>query len=162
MERPLSLWCPSPNFKASTLARGISCVVIHATATAGVQSPRDWLCNPASKVSAHYLIDREGNVLHLVRESNIAWHAGESEWKGRANVNAFSVGLELVNSNDGKQPWPDVQVAVAAKLTACICKEYGVKPEDVVGHLEIAPGRKTDPVGLSMADFRARVAALLS
>lgn len=154
--RPDSAWIPSPNFHAGR-AHPISCVVMHATATSGLDSPKAWLCNPDSKVSAHYLIDLDGTILHLVHESDVAWHAGESEWKGQPNVNAYSVGLELVNSNDEKMEYPEAQLAAAAALVVAICKDYGVKLEDVVGHLDIAPGRKTDPAAFPWDDFRGRL-----
>lgn len=157
--RPDSVWCPSPNFKAYAAARKITCVVIHATATKGLESPRDWLSHPASKVSAHYLIGLEGNILRMVDEKNVAYHAGESEWKGVKHVNAFSVGIELVNSNDGKMPYPEAQITACAAICVPVCKDYGVKLEDVVGHKDIAPGRKTDPAGFPWDDFKSRLRA---
>lgn len=155
--RPESTWCPSPNFKASTKARGISVIVIHATATSGIESPKNWLCDPKSKVSAHYIIGRAGELLHLVQDSNVAYHAGESSWRGREHVNSFSIGIELVNSNDGIMEYPEPQLAVCAALTAALCKEHGVKLGDVVGHKDIAPGRKTDPAGFDWVGFRDRL-----
>lgn len=152
--RPVIEWCPSPNFKAVTPDRKITCIVIHATATSGIDSPRDWLCSPESKVSAHYLIGRTGLILNLVHETNIAWHAGESEWKGKKGVNAFSIGIELVNSNDGIMEYPEDQLMSCADLVSAICQERGIKTEDVVGHLDVAPGRKTDPAGFPWPQFR--------
>lgn len=154
--RPKSTWCGSPNFRKGN-GRKITCVVIHATATSGLVSPKEWLCNPASKVSAHYLIGRDGQILQLVHEADIAWHAGQSTWKGKNGVNAFSVGIELVNANDGIMPYPDEQLDSAAALVAGICQEYAIVIEDVVGHLDIAPGRKTDPAAFPWEDFRRRV-----
>lgn len=154
MERPDAQWCPSPNFRASP-ARDITCVVIHATATTGLESPKEWLCNAASKVSAHYLIGREGEVLQLVQENDVAWHAGESEWRGQPNVNAFSIGIELVNPNDGKTPYPEPQLAACAQLVTAICLQYGIEAADVVGHLDVAPGRKNDPAAFPWDEFRA-------
>lgn len=157
--RPASEWCPSPNFKVVTPDRKITCIVIHATATAGIDSPRAWLCNPASKVSAHWLIGRTGVILHLVHEVNVAWHAGQSSWKGQGGVNAFSIGIEIVNANDGIMEYPEDQISALVSLVSAICKERGIKQEDVVGHLDIAPGRKTDPAGFPWGDFRGRLAA---
>jgi N-acetyl-anhydromuramyl-L-alanine amidase AmpD len=71
----------------------------------------------------------------------------------------FSVGIELVNANDGIQEYPQAQLEACAGLTAAICKDYGVKLEDVVGHLDVAPGRKTDPAGFPWEDFRALLLA---
>lgn len=168
--RPESIWCPSPNFKASTAARGISCVVLHATATRGLDSPKAHLCDPAAKVSAHYLIDLDGTIYHLVHESNIAWHAGESVWKGKEWVNNFSVGIEMVNANDGAMAYPEAQLAACAALVAAICKEHEVKLEDVIGHVDIVAGKTpeekaerlklhNDPRGFPWENFRARLGA---
>ncbi len=157
--RPASLWCPSPNFLSAPAGRKVTCVVIHATATSCIDSPKAWLCNPDSKVSAHYLIGLDGHIYHLVHESNVAYHAGESVWKGVEWVNHFSVGIELVNANDGVMEYPEEQLAACAALTAAICEDLGVKLEDVVGHLDIAPGRKTDPAAFPWDDFRGRLKA---
>lgn len=153
-------WIPSKNFTKAK-AREITCVVLHATATSGMNSPLDWLANPASKVSAHYLIGKDGYCVQLVNEDDIAWHAGESEWKGRKHVNGFSIGIELVNANDGKDPWLDDQFEACAKLCAAILPDYGLDVMDIIRHLDIAPGRKTDPAGFPLDDFRIRVAELM-
>lgn len=157
--RPQSIWTPSPNFRNPGTTRPITCVVIHATATSGVDSPKEWLCDPKSDVSAHYLVGLDGTLYHLVHESNIAYHAGESVWKGAPQVNHFSVGIELVNANDGVMEYPEAQLAACAELVASICSDYGVKLEDVVGHLDVAPGRKTDPAAFPWDDFRGRLKA---
>lgn len=149
---------PSPNFRR-TPGRVPSCLVIHATATPGLQSPLNWLRAVDSKVSAHYLIDTTGQVYQLVHEEDVAWHAGVSYWNGRANVNDFSVGIELVNANDGIMPYPYAQRAACLQLSKAICAKHGILPANVVGHLEIAPGRKTDPAGFDMQAFRQEVAA---
>lgn len=147
----------SPNFTRGK-DRKISAVVIHATATGGLQSPLEWLCLPASKVSAHYLIDKDGSIYQLVDEKNIAWHAGESFWNGQAHVNVFSVGIELVNHNDGIYPYPEEQLQACAELVIAICRDYRVEAKDVVGHCDIALGRKTDPAGFPWEEFKAKLA----
>ena len=157
LKRPDVEWCHSPNF--STLKnRIITCVVIHATATSKVDSPKDWLTNPDSKVSAHYLIGLDGKIFQLVDEKNVAWHSGESTWNGWPNVNKFSIGIELVNANDGKQKYPPQQIMSCASLVAAICKDYTISPKNVIGHKDIAPGRKTDPAGFDFDDFRMTLA----
>lgn len=155
--RPPFTKASSPNFSRSK-SRKISCVVIHATATGGLASPLEWLCLPASKVSAHYLIDKDGTIYQLVQEKDIAWHAGESFWNGQAHVNAFSIGIELVNPNDGVYPYPEEQKQACAELVISICKEYGIPAKDVVGHCHVALGRKTDPAGWDWEEFYARLA----
>lgn len=155
--RPPVQQFPSPNFRRWPQKREISCIVIHATATAKLASPLEWLTIPESKVSAHYLIDLDGTVLQLVDENNIAWHSGESSWKGKGKVNEFSIGIELVNANDGIMAYPEDQIEACRALVAAICLERKIRSEDVVGHRDIAPGRKTDPVGFPWDDFRGRL-----
>lgn len=93
-------------------------------------------------VSPHYLIDRKGNVYRLVAEKNIAYHAGESQVPdGRTGVNNFSIGIELMNKEDGK--FNDSQYAALKNLIADIKSRYKIKY--ALGHNQIAPGRKTDP-----------------
>jgi N-acetyl-anhydromuramyl-L-alanine amidase AmpD len=170
MDRPPSTWTPSPNFRACAPGRPITCVVIHATATAGADSPRAWLCDPKSQVSAHYLIDPAGAIWHLVHEQDIAWHCNPSIWRGQTGVNAFSVGIELVNPNDGATPYPQAQLEACADLAAAICLEHGIRLEDVVGHVDVVHGATpeetarllrdhSDPKGLPWDVFRALLRA---
>lgn len=94
------------------------------------------------EVAPHYLIDRDGHVYRLVDESDIAYHAGVSEMKdGRTNVNAFSIGVEILNAEDDE--YTAAEYAAIKNLIAELKKTYPIK--NVVGHDDIAPGRKTDP-----------------
>lgn len=159
-QRPFIIHNPSPNRKSAP-GRQVTCVIIHATATPMLASPLAWLCDPKSGVSAHYLIDKDGTVYQLVHDDDIAWHAGESFWQGRSSVNAFSIGIELVNMNDGVDPYPEAQKAACAQLTKAICSERGI-PMDyngITGHENIAPGRKHDPgMAWPWPEFYARLA----
>ncbi len=148
---------PSPNFRKYAKKRAVTTVIIHSTATAKLASPLEWLTLPESQVSAHYLIDVDGIVIQLVQENDVAWHAGESEWKGQKNVNGFSIGIELVNANDGIMIYPEAQIEACRQLVAAICLERKIRSDDVVGHKDIAPNRKTDPAGFDLEDFRARL-----
>lgn len=97
------------------------------------------------EVSAHYLILRDGTIYQLVADQNIAWHAGVSEMPdGRKNVNDFSIGVEVINTKDGK--FTDAQYSALNSLIAGLQKKYEIKY--ILGHDEIAPGRKTDPWGI--------------
>lgn len=97
-------------------------------------------------VSAHYLIARDGTAYRLVTNQNIAWHAGVSKVPdGRTNVNDFSIGVEMINTKDGK--YTDDQYSALNSLIATLKKKYKIKY--ILGHNEIAPGRKTDPWGIS-------------
>lgn len=166
--RPPSEWCPSPNFRKPLSPRPITCIVVHATATASLTSPKAWLCNPASQVSAHYLLDLDGKIIRLVEEENIAWHAGYSEWKGKKNVNAFSIGIELVNLNDGVMPYPKAQRDSLVQLCVPIAGDYHIALSDIVGHVDIASGKTpeekaehlklhSDPRGFPWEDFRTNL-----
>ena len=154
--KPQTILHPSPNFREAN-GRAVTCIVLHATATPGLQSPLAWLCDPKSEVSAHYLIDTNGDIYHLVLDNNIAWHAGISEWKGRESVNSFSVGIEMVNDNTGHMPYPEAQVAACEAVVRYLMDEYGIAAEDVVRHADVAPGRKNDPLGFDMIGFRGRI-----
>jgi len=160
--KPATIWRPSPNFHLDP-DRKISIVVIHATATPGLSSPLGWLCDPASKASAHYLIDLDGTIYHLVLDEHVAWHAGNSKWKEREyvnpksrvpTVNPCSLGIELVNANDGKMLYPKEQVYACATLCRYLRDEFGISECDVVSHADVAPGRKNDPVGFPWEAFR--------
>ncbi|MDD5301488.1 MAG: N-acetylmuramoyl-L-alanine amidase [Elusimicrobia bacterium] len=143
--RPDSTWHPSPNYSARPDA--ITAVVVHATETDNVESPLAWLCDPASKASAHWLISKTGVIFHLVHESLRAWHAGVSIWRGVEDVNRFSVGIELVNLNDGEDPYPDDQIAALLSLLRPMQLDYRIGAADIIGHADVAlpVGRKTDP-----------------
>ena len=95
-------------------------------------------------MSAHVLIRRDGAVVQFVPFGERAWHAGASCWNGREACNDFSVGIELEGTDD--RPYDDAQYGALAALIRALCDSYpGLRREDVVGHNDIAPGRKTDP-----------------
>jgi len=148
---------PSP-FQEYLGTRAITCIIIHATATAGEKSPLDWLTREDKvKVSAHYVIAKDGKVYGLVDENDIAWHCGLSEWRGKQFVNTFSIGIELVNLNDGVDEYTEKEIASCAKLCAEICAERNISVSDVVGHADVSPGRKTDPEAFPWIRFRKMV-----
>jgi N-acetyl-anhydromuramoyl-L-alanine amidase len=96
------------------------------------------------RVSAHVLIGRDGLVTQYVPFDRRAWHAGASSFKGRAECNDFSIGIELEGSDD--DPYEDIQYQQLARIARVLMRHYpGITREHVVGHSDIAPGRKTDP-----------------
>ena len=98
----------------------------------------------ALRVSSHALVRRDGEVVQYVPCHRRAWHAGVSSWQGRERCNDYSIGIELEGTDTA--PYEDVQYAVAAQLVAQLCRAYpGISPDRVVGHSDVAPGRKTDP-----------------
>src|SRR3546814_7351480 len=108
------------------------------------------LRDPEAKVSAHYLVAEDGQVLRMVDEDKRAWHAGRSWWRGVTDVNSASIGIEIVNPGHefGYRPFPEEQMDALVPLVADIVKRQGIPRANVVGHSDIAPARKQDPGGL--------------
>lgn len=136
---------PSPNFDER--AAPVSMIVLHYTGMVDAAAAIDRLCDPAAKVSAHYLIDEDGRLRSLVAEDKRAWHAGRSHWRGHADINSASIGIEIVNPGHehGYRPFPDAQIEALIPLVADIKDRYAITRGNVVGHSDIAPMRKRDP-----------------
>ena len=132
-------WLPSPNANE----RSVSFVVIHYTASDSAQRALRTLTSPASQVSAHYLVDRRGDIVQLVDERLRAWHAGASRWGATVDVNSASIGIEL--DNDGHEPFAATQIDALLRLLADIRKRHHVPAANVLGHSDVAPRRKVDP-----------------
>ena len=137
----------SPNFGARRDGMTPDCVVLHYTGMETGEAAEAWLCTPESEVSAHYLVHEDGRIVQMVRESDRAWHAGKGSWKGRCDVNSFSIGVEVVNPGPlGDFPdFPEAQVEAVAALSRGICARHGILPERVLAHSDVSPGRKIDP-----------------
>ena len=136
---------PSPNFDERLLP--VSIVVLHYTGMQTAQAAIDRLRDPAAKVSAHYLIAEDGQVLQLVSEDKRAWHAGKARWRGIEDVNSASIGIEIVNPGHefGYRPFLEEQIDALVPLLASIQERHGITRGNVVGHSDIAPTRKQDP-----------------
>lgn len=137
------IWHPSPNFGARRNGLKPELVVLHYTAMQSCEGARDWLCNPASEVSAHYLIDRDGTVIQMIDEPMRAWHAGAGGWRGKGDVNSRSIGIELANT--GAEPYPEPQMRSLEGLLPAILMRWNIPAAGVIGHSDMAPGRKIDP-----------------
>ena len=110
-----------------------------------------------TRVSAHFLIRRDGELYQFVPCGGRAWHAGESSWKGRTHCNDFSIGVELEGSDEA--PFTDAQYGRLAVLTRALKARYPIR--DIVGHSDVAPGRKSDPgPQFDWARFRAMIKKL--
>jgi N-acetylmuramoyl-L-alanine amidase len=133
----------SPNFGERRGGLSPTFIVLHYTAMASCQAAADRLCDPAFEVSAHYLIDYDGTVHPLVAETARAWHAGAGQWQGLDDMNSRSIGIEL--ANDGFEPFPEPQMAALETLLGAIMARWSIPPQGVIGHSDMAPGRKTDP-----------------
>ncbi|TNF23308.1 MAG: N-acetylmuramoyl-L-alanine amidase [Rhodobacteraceae bacterium] len=118
-------------------------VVLHYTAMAETGAARDWLCTPEAQVSAHYLISPHGGLIQMVGEDMRAWHAGAGRWGAVTDVNSRSIGIEITNS--GAQPFCEPQMACLEALLARVMARWGIAPQRVIGHSDMAPGRKQDP-----------------
>ena len=141
----LILDTPSPNHDERRLP--VSMVVLHYTGMLDAASAIERLADPAAKVSCHYLIAEDGQVVRMVQEDRRAWHAGRSYWRGIDDVNSASIGIELVNPGHehGYRPFPEEQMASLMPLLAAIVGRQRVTRGNIVGHSDIAPTRKQDP-----------------
>lgn len=133
-------------------------IVLHATA-GSARSALAWLSNPTAHVSAHYLIDKSGHIYQLVADEHSAWHAGRASWHGQTAINEQSIGIELENNNDGRDPYPPAQIDALLELAKEKVAQYGIVPEMITRHLDIAlpHGRKTDPAGFPWVEFISRL-----
>src|SRR5690606_12406238 len=136
---------PSPNWDERALP--VTMVVIHYTEMESAEAALDRLCDPAAKVSAHYLISEGGEVTGLVPEDKRAWHAGASFWRGHRDVNSASIGIELDHPGHalGYRPFADAQIDALLPLLHRITRTYDIPRANVVGHSDVAPARKIDP-----------------
>ena len=137
--------CPSPNFDERQLP--VSMIVLHYTGMPDADGALNRLRSPEAKVSAHYLVKEDGEVIQMVDEEKRAWHSGRSYWRGITDVNSASVGIEIVNPGHefGYRPFPDEQIASVIPLVADIKERHGIGRGNIVGHSDVAPARKEDP-----------------
>ena len=150
--------CPSPNFDARPKGAELSLVVVHNISLPpeqfGGPGVEQLFCNVLDpqehpyyaeisglRVSAHFFIRRDGQLLQFVSTEDRAWHAGVSCWDGRERCNDFSVGIELEGSDH--QPFEAAQYERLRELLRVLKQRYPLR--EVVGHSDVAPGRKTDP-----------------
>lgn len=137
--------CPSPNHDERQLP--VSMVVLHYTGMTDAASAIARLTDPEAKVSAHYLVAEDGEIVRMVDESRRAWHAGLSSWRRITDVNSASVGIEIVNPGHefGYQPFPEAQMDALIPLLKAVVDRHGIAPANIVGHSDVAPRRKLDP-----------------
>ena len=137
------IWHPSPNFGARRGTARPELVVLHYTAMNSAEAALERLCDPAFEVSAHYLIAADGRIWQMVEEDHRAWHAGAGDWQGRADVNSRSIGIELDNS--GHVPFSNPLMTALESLIGQVLLRHDISPDGVIGHSDLAPGRKIDP-----------------
>lgn len=157
---------PSPNFDVR--GRSVDLVILHYTGMADAESalarltdpeplagryPGPWQATDLApearlpRVSAHYVVDLDGTIHRLVEEKHRAWHAGAGAWGGEGDLNARSIGIEIVNGGHdfGLPDFPEAQIEAVIALVKDILARWELKPRQVVGHSDVAPERKADP-----------------
>jgi N-acetylmuramoyl-L-alanine amidase len=137
----------SPNYIHYNKTRNIQSVVIHYTGMRSLQSAVERLLSKKYEVSCHYLISRTGKIMQLVKDNNIAWHAGISNWFKFKNLNKNSIGIELENKGHqyGYQTFPSKQIVQLIKILKILKRKFKIKNINITGHSDIAPNRKIDP-----------------
>ena len=137
----------SPNYVNCHKRRNIKSVIIHYTGMRSLQSAVERLVSKKYEVSSHYLISRTGKIIQLVKDNNIAWHAGKSNWFNFKNLNKNSIGIELENKGHqyGYQAFPNKQIVQLIKILKILKRKFKIKNINITGHSDIAPNRKIDP-----------------
>ena len=138
----------SQNFskKARNLEK-IKFIIIHYTGMQSMIASIRRLTDKTKKVSCHYLISREGKIFNMVNNNRVAWHAGKSRWSKSKNLNKNSIGIELVNKGHqfGYQNFTSKQINTLIKLCKILKRKFKIKNQNILGHSDISPLRKSDP-----------------
>ena len=138
----------SPNFSPKKRnIKNIKYLIIHYTGMKKTSDAINRLTDYKSEVSCHYFIKKNGDMIRMVPDSYIAWHAGKSKWKKHNSLNKLSLGIELDNPghDHGYQPFQSKQIKSLKRLIKKLKSKYKIKKENVLGHSDIAPERKKDP-----------------
>ncbi len=138
---------PSPNQDARPAGVTVDMLILHYTGMRSARAALDRLCDPAARVSSHYVVEEDGRIWRLVAEERRAFHAGVSFWRGHAGLNDRSVGIEIVNPGHahGYRPFPALQMAALCELCLDILARHPIPARNVVAHSDVAPDRKEDP-----------------
>ena len=127
--------------------KNIKFIIVHYTGMKKEIQAIEKLKDYKSKVSSHYLIKKNGEILRLVPDLYIAWHAGQSSWKKLKSLNKYSIGIEISNPghNYTYKSFSFKQIESIKKLLNFLIKKYQIKLDNILGHSDIAPYRKKDP-----------------
>ncbi|MCY1036999.1 N-acetylmuramoyl-L-alanine amidase [Corallococcus sp. BB11-1] len=145
--KPEVINTPSPN-SDSRNGTDIDAIILHHTGTNNGKGDLAWMRNPQSKVSANYMLDTDGKIYQLVGDEKRSWHAGKSALHGvPTDMNARSIGIEIVNDGSGKTAFTEAQYKSLTQLVGYLKQEYKVPAGNILGHKDIAvpKGRKDDP-----------------
>ena len=136
---------PSPNHEERVLATDI--LLLHYTGMPSTAEAIERLCDPEAKVSSHYVVDEDGNILQLVPEVRRAWHAGVSSWEGVTDINSRSIGVEIGNPGHsyGYPDFAEPQLAAVIALCRDLMERHRFRADRVLAHSDVAPLRKWDP-----------------
>ncbi|MBM3271456.1 MAG: N-acetylmuramoyl-L-alanine amidase [Candidatus Sericytochromatia bacterium] len=148
--KPPVTWIASPHFDDRPPGTGIDTILLHDTETPGISLARtiaSHFANPRSGVSAHFIIGKGGEIVQCVPEEKRAFHAGPSLFRGRERVNDFSLGIELVNAQTGRDPFTAPQYASLGSLVRHLAARFAIPRDRIVGHHDVTnrPGVKRDP-----------------
>lgn len=137
----------SPNFDQRPDGQPVDMILLHYTGMPDADGALERLVSPDNKVSAHYLVAEDGVITQLVQEAHRAWHAGAGSWHGKTDINACSIGIEIVNPGHehGYREFPSAQIDAVIALCKDIAERHSIKPERILGHSDTAPARKQDP-----------------
>lgn len=138
---PIATWVPSPNYDI----RRPQLIVVHFTEQESVRQSLHTLRtrNSGGRVSAHYLVGEDGRIYQLVSDEHRAWHAGAGSWGTIHDLNSASIGIEI--DNDGREPYTGAQVEALIRLLEDLTTRHRIPKTAVIGHSDLAPGRKVDP-----------------
>ena len=138
----------SPNFNSTKRRKkGIKFIIFHYTGMKKESAAINKLTNVNSEVSSHYLIKKSGEIITLVPDTYIAWHAGKSAWKKYKYLNRNSIGIEITNPGHefNYRKFSKKQISSLVKLSKYLIKKYNINPKNILGHSDVAPDRKKDP-----------------
>lgn len=138
----VSEWVGTVNFNL----RKPNFIIIHHTAQDSIQQTLRTFTLKETNVSAHYVIARDGKVIHMLNDYLRAWHAGNGSWGKDTDMNSGSIGIEL--DNNGSEPFTDTQINSLMALLTKLKKDYNIPTQNIIGHADIAPARKVDPSAL--------------
>lgn len=144
---PTIIWHPSPNFGDRPAGAAIDTLVLHYTGMPNGDMALTRMCDPASQVSAHYMVEEDGCIYQLVAESKRAWHAGRGFWRGCTDINSSSIGIEIVNPGHefGYRPFAIAQIDAVIALCQALLGRHDIPAHNIIAHSDMAPDRKEDP-----------------
>lgn len=138
---------PAANAEPRRNGRAVDLLLLHYTGMKSVRDAEALLVSAESGVSCHYLVTETGEIVQMVGEEQRAWHAGVSSWKGEADTNSRSIGIEIDNPGHGADyhDFPAEQMDAVVALCRDILSRHPIPAEHVLAHSDVAPGRKVDP-----------------